>query len=163
MTFSKTRVLAVATAVAALFPLLLAAPASAADAASPTCHLLLAGPTPSVEVDTNEDGNPEVRVPSLTNVSVCLGADVVLTETPTIDSAPCGAFPSCMAFHIGIGLRGYVDTDVLFCYTADGSQTCGTTTFEPIPFEPMESRRICVGYDFGGGSPCSNGQLIAFE
>ncbi len=29
------------------------------------------GPTPSAEIDTNNDGNPEVRVPSLSNVSVC--------------------------------------------------------------------------------------------
>lgn len=163
MTFSKTRALAVATAVAALFPLLLASPASAADVAPGTCHVLLAGPTPAVEVDTNEDGNPEVRVPSVTNVGVCLGADVVLTEVPTIDSEQCGGFASCMAFHISIGLRGYVDTDVLFCYSLDLREICGTTTIAPIPFEPMETRRMCVGYDLRGGSPCSNGQLIAFE
>lgn len=161
---SRTRAAAVAAAIAALFPLLLSAPASAAEVGAPsTCTTLVQGPTPSVEADIDGDGQADYRVPSFSNVGVCVGADVVLTQVPTVETEPCGFWASCMAFHFTVGLSGYADTDVLFCYTVDGSEICGTTTISPIPFDVLETRRMCVGYDFRGGSPCSNDQLIAFE
>jgi hypothetical protein len=159
----RTRALAVAAAVAALLPLAAVAPASAAETGAPTCQTLLAGPTPSAEVDTNGDGNPELRLPSVTDVGICVGADVVLTESPTIEREQCGGLGSCMAFHISYGLSGYVDTSVTFCYTIDGHANCGQTNIRPIPLDVIQGGRMCVGYDLRGGFPCSNGQLIAFE
>lgn len=165
---SRTRAAAVAAAIAALFPLVLSAPASAGelgagDAAPSTCTTLVQGPTPSVEADTDGDGQADYRVPSFRNVAVCVGADVVLTQVPTVETEPCAFWATCMAFHFTVGLSGYADTDVLFCYTVDLYETCGTTTIEPIPLNVLDTRRMCVGYDLRGGSPCSNDQLIAFE
>jgi hypothetical protein len=160
MSFSRKRAVALLTAAAALFALVVAAPASAA---APQCHLLLSGPTPSVEVDTNDDGVPEVRVPSVTNVTLCVGADVVLTRTPSIETVPCGEFASCMAFYVDYGLSGYAEAGVKFCYTVDGTETCGQTVPVRVPLNFLRPGRICVGYDLGGGFPCSGGQAVSFD
>jgi hypothetical protein len=164
MRCSNRRGVAVIGALVALFALVLAGPASAEEDSSPTnCLLLLAGPTPSVEIDTNDDGVPEVRVQSISNVTVCAGADVVFTDSPTIRSEQCGPFASCMAFRIHYGLSGYAQTGVQFCYSADGSPNC---TYMPplrIPFDFLAPGNMCVGYDLRGGFPCSGGQPISFE
>lgn len=160
MIFSNKRAAALVAAAAVVLPLVVAVPASASPT---TCQVLLAGPTPSVEVDTNNDGNPEVRVPSVTNVRLCVGADVVLTDQPSFSSEPCSSFARCMRFYVHYGLSGYAETDVLFCYTVDGSEVCGQTVPIRVPINFIQGGTMCVGYDLGGGFPCSGGQAISFE
>lgn len=160
MTFSKRRGAALVLAAAAVLSLVVASPASAAPL---QCHVLLYGPTPSVEVDTNNDGNPEVRVQSVSDATLCVGADVVLTDAPSFWIEPCGEWGSCNRFMVHYGLSGYAQTDVQFCYTLDGSQICSRSLGVTVPIEGIiQPGTMCVGYDLGGGRPCS-GQMISFD
>lgn len=160
MTFSKRRAAALALAAAVAVPLLVASPASAAPM---ECHVLLYGPTPSAEVDTDYDGNPEVRVRSIRDVTLCVGADVVLTDAPSFWSEPCGEWGSCTRFFVHYGLSGYAEADVQFCFTLDGSPICDNVRPMRVPVAGVvQPRTMCVGYDLGGQSPCS-GQMIAFD
>lgn len=156
----KMRTLAVLAAAAALFPLVVASPASAAT----TCETLVYGPTPSVEVDTNNDGNPEARVPSLTNARLCYGADVVLTDSPSWWSEPCAEWGTCWRFFVHYGLSGYADTHVQLCFELDGRQVCSNTKPVHVPIDVVQGGTMCIGVDAGGGRPCAGGTaLIAFE
>ena len=161
MTFSN-KTLGLLAGIALLVPVTGAAPAAAADVAPTQCHLLLAGPTPAAEVDTNNDGNPELRVPSVTNVRLCVTSDVTLNP-PSVESTDCGAFLTCKAFYVDYNVSGSVGAQMVLCHTIDGRQVCGMTTPIRVPLDAVDGGRMCVGYDFAGGSPCGNGQLIAFE
>ena len=160
MIISKRRAAGLVLAAATALPLMVASPASAEAA---NCLVLLQGPTPSAEVDLENDGNPEVRVPSVTDVTLCVGADVVLTDAPNVWTEPCGELGSCMRFLVHYGLSGYAETGASFCYTADGSTICGETRDIRVPLDFLAGGTICVGYDLFGGHPCSGGQPIAFE
>lgn len=154
------RAVALVAAVTAAMSIVAAAPASA-DALD--CHLVLSGPTPAAEVDTNNDGYPEVRVPSVSNVTLCVGADVVLTDSPSFWSEPCSEWGTCTRFLVHYGLSGYAETGVQLCYAVDGSTICSRTRPVRVPLDAVSGGTICFGYDLAGGSPCGNGQLIAFE
>lgn len=157
---STKRVIALVAAAAAVFPLVVAGPASAAV----ECHTLVAGPTPSVEVDTDNDGNPEVRVPSLRDARLCVGADVVLTDQPSWWSEPCAEWGTCWRFFVHYGLSGYAETGVQVCYTLDGSELCSRELDARVPIDFIGGGTMCIGVDAGGGRPCSGGTaLIAFE
>ncbi|HEV2755101.1 MAG TPA: hypothetical protein VG318_04915 [Actinomycetota bacterium] len=158
MTSSKLRAAAMGAAVAALSSSF----ASPASAAPSTCHVLLAGPTPSAEVDLDADGSRDVRVPSVTNVTLCAGADVVLTDTPEIEREQCGGFGSCMAYYVDYGMSGYAETGVTLCYTADGMETCIATDLPRVPLDVLQPGTMCIGYDLRGGFPCPNGGPIDF-
>lgn len=158
MIVSKKRAVALIAAAAAVLPLVVASPASAGT----SCHLVLAGPTPSAEVDTNNDGNPEVRVPSVSNVELCVGADIVLTDQPQFWSEPCGEWGSCTRFFVHYGLAGYAETDVQLCYEVDDAQLCHRHLGFRAPLDFLAGGTMCFGYDLAGEYPCS-GQMIAFE
>lgn len=160
MILSRKRAAALVAAAAAALPLLVAAPAGA-DASS--CHLLLAGPTPSAEVDLDDDGNPEVRVPSLRDVTLCVGADVVLTDRPDWWSEPCAEWGTCWRFFVHYGLSGYADAGAQLCYTVDGVQRCTKTLDVHVPINAIQGGTMCIGVDLQGGFPCSGGQAISFE
>lgn len=162
MSFSKKRALAVLGGVALLLPLAGATPATALDAAPTQCHVLLAGPTPAAEIDTNNDGNPEVRVPSVSNVRLCVTSDVVL-DLPSLTSTDCGPFLTCKAFYLRYQADADVTAQATLCHTIDGSQICGMTAPMRDPINGIDGGTICAGYDLRGGSPCANGQLVAFE
>lgn len=161
MKFSKKQMLAVLAGAALLLPLTAAAPAAAAGLAPTQCHVLLGGPTPAVEVDTNNDGNPEVRVPSISNVRLCVTGDVTL-NLPTLDSTDCGPFLTCKAFYIGYGVSGEATAQFSFCHAIDGSNVCGQSAPMRVPVDVIDGGTICVGYDLRGGSPCG-GQFIDFQ
>lgn len=160
MLLSKKRAVSLIAAAAALLPLVVASPASAGE----SCYLVLSGPTPSAEVDTNNDGNPEVRVPSVSNVTLCVGADIVLYDQPSLTSEPCSEWGTCTRFLLHYGLAGYSEVDAELCFERDGSLICQRTRPVRVPLDFLAGGTICFGYDLGGGRPCANGTaLIAFE
>jgi hypothetical protein len=160
---SKKRAIALVAAAAAVFPLVFAAPSLAVDSPA-SCQTLVQGPTPSVEVDTNNDGNPEVRVPSLRDARLCVTGDVTLSDSPSWWSEPCNWQGTCQRFFIHYGLSGQAEAYAQLCYYLDGFQTC--TNMRPIrvPINPIQGGTMCIGVDATGGRPCANGTaLIAFE
>lgn len=133
-----------------------------AAAASVTCQAVPVS-TPSLEADLDGDGVDDVRVPAVSDATLCVGADVVLGGLPTIEREQCGGFGSCMTYYVSYALTGYAHTGATFCYTADGAQMCAATDLPRIPFDFLSPRRICIGYDLRGGFPCPNGQPIEIE
>ena len=158
---SRKRAIALIAAAAAIFPLVVAAPSSAA---ATTCQTLVNGPTPSVEVDTNNDGNPEARVPSLSNARVCVYGDVILYDSPTTWSEPCNWTGTCQRFYIHYGLDGYATASAQLCFTLDGRAACSRMMPITVPLNAVQGGTMCVGVDANGGRPCAGGTaLIAFE
>lgn len=167
---NKKRALALVAAVAAVFPFVLAQPSYADDIvikpipAPSNCRTLLNGPTPSVEVDTNNDGNPEVRVPSLTNARICVFGDVQLYDSPNTWSEACNFQGTCQRFFVHYGAGGQAGASAQLCYALDGSQTCGQTVPVVVPINPVQGGTMCIGVDAGGGSPCGGGtSVISFS
>lgn len=160
---SKKRAIALVAAAAAIFPFVVASP-SHANVAPSTCRTLIAGPTPAVEVDTNNDGNPEVRVPSMTNVRVCVYGDVTLTDSPNTWSEPCNSQGTCQRFFVHYGLSGSAGGSATLCQTIDGRQTCGYTTPVHVPLNVLAPNTMCIGVDLTGGYPCGGGTaMISFS
>lgn len=156
MRLPQRGVAAAAAVVAALSPLG-AVPATAAPG---TC-LVLPVDTPAAEGDLDGDGSRDVRLPAVSDVSLCAGADVVLGGLPTIEREQCGGFGSCMTYYVSYSLTGYAETGATLCYSVDGIQTCYSTDIPPISFDRiLAPRRICFGWDLRGGFPCPNGQPI---
>lgn len=159
MTFTTRRPAALATALATLFSLALAAPASAQ--APPACIQL--PNVPAEDVDVDGDGIPDVRMPLVSNIGLCVGADVVLTESPSIDREQCGGFGSCMAYYVSYGLAGYVDTNVTFCFTIGEHANCAVSKVPRVPIHSIApAGTMCFGWDLRGGFPCPNGGPIDF-
>lgn len=158
----RTRTIAVIAAVAALFPLVVASPASAAT----RCVMLLAGPTPSVEVDTNNDGNPEVRVPSLSDVTMCTNSDVAVLGTPA-RVEPCNPFgPITPCWRVLVHPQAGVslDGEVLLCRAIDQVPDCSAIDVGPWEYTTPPVDTLCIGIDLHGGKPCSGGTaVIGFE
>lgn len=150
---SKKRAIALVAAAAAVFPFVVASPSHAIDSAA-NCRTVLAGPTPSVEVDTNNDGNPEARVPSLTNAVLCVYGDVQLDDSPNWWSQPCNWNGTCQAIYIHYGMSGEASASAQLCYSLDGSRTCGTMTPVRVPLDLVRGGTMCIGVDANGGSPC---------
>lgn len=153
---SKKRAIALVAAAAAIFPFVFASPGHAIDATS-TCHTLLAGPTPSVEIDRNNDGNPEVRVPSITDASICLYGGVRIDDSPGVWTEPCDWWGACQRFLVHYALDGEASASAQVCFSLDGLPTCGTTTPVVVPLNMVRGGTMCIGIDAGGGSPCGGG------
>lgn len=155
---NKKRVISVVAAAAAIFPFVFATPSHAIDAgAALSCRTVFAGPTPSVEVDTNNDGNPEARVPSLTNARLCTTSNVTLTDSPNWWSEPCNWQGTCQRIFVHYGLSGSAEGQAQLCYSLDGLPTCGTTTPVRVPLNVVGPNTMCIGVDAQGGSPCGGG------
>lgn len=99
--------------------------------------------------------DPQVYVPPVSDVTLCVGADVVLPSSPTIEREQCGGFGSCMKYFIGHDLRVSVEAGASLCYTSGGLQTCHPVTVPPASVTPVEPGVTCVGYDLRGGDPCN--------
>ena len=155
---SKKRAIALVAAAAAIFPFVFASPGHAItiDQAA-TCRTVLAGPTPSVEIDRNNDGNPEVRVPSITNARLCVTADVQLSDSPYWWSEPCNWQGTCQRIFIHYGLSGRATGQAQLCFNLDGLPTCGTTTPVTVPIDFIGGGTMCIGVDATGGRPCGGG------
>lgn len=151
MSFPKKRTLGVLAGIALLLPLAGAAPATAAPS---QCQVLTEGPTPGIAVDLDGDGNPELHVPSLSDVTLCVGPEVVLPNAAVVDREQCGGFGSCMKYYVAYDLTGYVHTGASLCYTSGGRQTC--TSVPSVVVQPAGPGVMCIGYDLRepGGNPC---------
>ena len=58
------------------------------------------------------------------------------------------------------GLRGYVDTDVTFCFAIDGNATCAVSQIPTVPLDVVRPG-LRIGWDLRGGFPC--GGPITFD
>ncbi|HEX2295877.1 MAG TPA: hypothetical protein VHN37_11265 [Actinomycetota bacterium] len=160
---SRKRAIALVAAAAAVFPFVFATPGHAIDAAS-NCRTVVPGPTPSVEIDKDNDGNPEVRVPSLSNVNLCVWGDVQLDDSPNWWSEPCNRQGTCQRVFIHYALSGEASAQAQLCFSVDGVPSCGTTTPIRIPLDFIKGGTACIGVDAGGGSPCGGGtSFISFS
>lgn len=153
------RGVAAAAVVAAMAQLLLVGPAAAATG---TCQAL-PGSTPAAGADVDGDGTEDARLPEVSGVTLCVGADVVLSGPPTIDREQCGGFGSCMTYWVNYELTGYVDAGATLCYSVDGTQRCSSTNLARIPLDLVAPGRMCIGYDLRGGFPCPNGGPIELD
>lgn len=160
MLISKKRNAAVAVlaAVVAAIPVVMApTPALAAD----YCEYF-AGPTPAAEADLDGDGNPDVRVPSVSNVSLCAQDDVFVHGQPA-RLQMCDWFsPFCWALYVHLQAGVTVDGDLRLCRSLDGVPTCSTVDVTPTTIWTPDVNTICIGFDIEGGSPCSHGEVFGF-
>lgn len=132
-----------------------AAPAAAADL-SLNCITVLQS-TPTLNVDLDNDGNPDVRAPRIYDVKLCsdhtLAGDVHEPRT-----APCSAGfkVTCIEVYVTVlpvSAGAYAEAAVCFSVTGLG-QTC-------IPVPPVQTygsapETVCIGIDLEGGpDPCS--------
>lgn len=148
----------------ALLGALTVMPASPAAATKAACQTLLST-TPAVEVDTNNDGNPEFRAPRIYDVTLCSAASYgYVTHPPTIDN--CSSVPrsvECMAVRITV-LPAYAGAHAggEVCASIEGyGRTC--LPFDSGSWDYAAPMVMCIGYDLNGGSPCAGGALLAFE
>lgn len=122
------------------------------------------GPTPSAEIDTNNDGNPEVRVPSLSNVSVCAQSDGFVHGDP-VRVEDCYWFASgCWKILVHAQVGATIGNEITVCRSIDGVQTCSYIEQAPWTVMSPDVDTLCIGIDLNGGRPCSGGTaLIGFE
>lgn len=137
-----------------------AAPAGAAEL---DCTTIIST-TPGIDVDLNDDGNPEFRAPRIYDVTLCTEITAgYVTYPPTIEN--CSTAPKsvrCMALRFTI-LPAWASASVdgNLCFSIEGSgRTCvplgsGST----IDHRP---RTACIGYDLDGGHPCA-GSVFTLE
>lgn len=150
---------AVAAVLALAFSALPAAAGLAPAHAEAYCQYF-EGPTPSAEVDLENDGNPEVRVPSLSNVSVCAQADVLVHGEP-LRVERCDWLIDCwrILVHPQAGVTIYSGLEV--CRSVDGGlPTCSTVNVGPWHYETPPANTICIGIHLRGGYPCGDESLI---
>ncbi|HEX2295875.1 MAG TPA: hypothetical protein VHN37_11255 [Actinomycetota bacterium] len=160
MASHRRRATALLSGCTILLSLLAAAPASAAGT---TCQTLLEGPTPTVNVDADGDGHPDLRIPPVTDVRVCVQADVVLDDQPDVRSERCEEWGTCWRFFVDYHLKGYVQTGVQVCYTADGVPNCTLGPPLRVPLDRWRGGTMCVGVDLAGGRPCGGDSIVSFE
>lgn len=152
------------TVIAALALAAAALPAAGgfASAQASTYCEYFGGPTPSIEVDLENDQNPEVRVPSLSNVSVCAQADVFVTGNP-IRVEPCNwEFTDCWRVLVHVQAGVTVDSGLSLCRAIDGAYSCANADVGPWSYTTPDVDTICIGVDLGGGGACSGG-FLGFE
>ncbi|MDQ4124565.1 MAG: hypothetical protein M3134_03050 [Actinomycetota bacterium] len=153
-----TVVAAVALALSALPAVTGLSPAHAAT----QCQYFY-GPTPSAEIDTNNDGRPEVRVPSLSNVSVCAEGNAITHGQP-LRVERCDWWASCWRLLVHPQAGATIASKVTVCRSIDGSHTCSIIDQPPWTIMTPDQNTLCIGIDLYGGYPCGGGTaLIAFE
>jgi len=147
----------------AMLPAFSASPAAAADAASPVCSTILQT-TPGIEVDLNDDGNPEFRAPRIYDVVLCYGsASQLVTYPPRLEN--CSDVPKsveCMAVRITV-LPAYANASVSgsLCFSIENMpRAC--VPFESPTIDYTAPFTMCVGYDLDGGHPC-DGSIFSLE
>lgn len=158
-TKKRLAVLGALALVAAALPMTMASPAYAAGT---NCQYY-PGPTPAAEADINGDGQVDVRVPSFTNISVCAQTDAFL-EGQQLRWEMCDWFsPFCWALYVHPQAGVTVDTGLEVCRTADlGTPTCTVVDQTAWTIWTPDAPVMCIGFDIGGGSPCTQGSLLGF-
>lgn len=151
MSFSR-KTLGLLAGTALLLPLTSVAPAAAAAA---QCVTLPVGPTPEIAIHTTGP-DPEVHVQSVSDVTLCVDSNVVLSDAPTIEREQCGGFGSCMKYYVGYSVRGSAEATATLCYVHGGQQTCHSVPLPPVVADAVQPGQTCVGYDLRGGDPCQN-------
>lgn len=114
--------------------------------------------TPGVVADLDGDGTADARLPAVTDVTLCAGAGVVFEDPVTIEREQCGGLGSCMRYFVSYRVTAYPEAGVAYCYTADGTQTCGSHELVHS-HDPVEPGTMCIGYDLRGGDPCTEGDV----
>lgn len=135
----------------------LPAAASLSPASAATRCVSIPGPTPSAEIDVNNDGNPEVRVPSVSNAMLCVDGDVDLDDSPSWWNEPCNRQGTCQRVFIHYAMSGDASATAQLCFSVDGALTCGETKQFWVPLSVVRGGTMCVGIDANGGSPCGGG------
>jgi hypothetical protein len=140
-----------AIALAALVP-------SPARADTLVCQTLVES-TPGVRADVDGDGNPDVVVPVLSDVTLCAEAEVsTVTHPVTTDSCFIGWHPTCIAVYIRL-IPPDVDGGVELCATIEGQgRTCRVVDLAKLG-RPFAERIVCVGFDLHGNHPCSGSEV----
>ncbi|MDQ3956740.1 MAG: hypothetical protein M3273_00290 [Actinomycetota bacterium] len=132
------------------------APAATADESSRICTVLLET-TPGIEVDLDNDGNPEFRAPRIYDVTFCsYSVGRLDTYPPTVEN--CSEFPKvvrCVAVRVTImPVDPYVYAEGELCYSVEGgTRECVRVVFDG-PSDIIQQRTVCVGVDLDGGHPC---------
>lgn len=122
------------------------------------------GPTPSVEVDIQNDGRPEARVPSLSNVSVCAEGTAIAHGQPLRVEQCYWWSTSCWKLLIHPQAGATIESGVQVCRAVDGFRTCSTADQPPWTIMTPDQDTLCIGIDLNGGRPCAGGTaLVAFE
>lgn len=154
--------LAAALALVGAMTALPATPAAAVDAAV-SCSTLL-HTSPGIEADLDGDGNADVRAPRIHDVTLCSDAAYgVVTYPPRTQS--CSDIPKgvdCRAIYITV-LPAYAGARVQgeLCASIEGQGT-SCLPFDSGSWDVSAPIVVCVGYDLGGGHPCS-GSVLSFE
>lgn len=149
---------ALLAALVAAVPIVLApTPALAA-----TCEYF-AGPTPSVEADTDGDGQADYRVPSVSDVSVCAQSDVFLHGQP-LRLEPCDWWSAgCWRLYVHLQAGVTVDSGFELCRELDNVPTCSRIDQAPWTYYTPSQPVMCIGFDINGEHPCSSGWYFGFE
>ena len=153
----KAAAILLAAAVSALPMVVAPSPALA----STTCEYL-DGPTPSVEADTNGDGQADVRVPSLSDVSLCAQSDVFVHGEP-LRLESCDWTAGCWRLYVHLQVGATVDTGLVLCRSIDGVRTCSSIDQTPFEVWTPDQPTMCIGFDVNGQYPCSGGTLLSFD
>lgn len=149
----------------AVLPVMSASPATALEVADTAaiCRTVIST-TPVIEVDLDNDGNPEFRAPRIYDVTLCADANAAyVTYPPTVEN--CSPLPkqfTCMAVRITV-LPAYVSpsASVEACFTIEGfARQC--VPVNSGPWSWTAPRVVCVGYDLNGGHPC-DGSVVAVD
>lgn len=162
MTFTKKRYTfaSLLALVVATVPMILApAPAHA----STYCEYFY-GPTPSAEVDLNDDGIPEVRVPSVSDVSIC-AQDDVFVHGQQLHLEHCYDWFGIDCFRLYVHAQAGVTIDggLTLCREIDDVRTCSAVDVGPWTYWTPDVNRICIGFDINGSRPCTHGGFVGFE
>lgn len=148
--------LVTAAVVAALIP-------SPAGATTLVCQTLVES-TPSVRVDLDDDGNPEYRVPSIEDVTLCSHAGAAYTtSTPRTENCFIGWHPTCIAVYVDLTpVDVQAGADATVCFELDSSRFPVCQQVRTPPSTIPVDQTVCMGFDLGGGHPCS-GSTVALE
>jgi hypothetical protein len=155
-----TNVRRAATLITALAMTALVVTPARADAGT-SCYRLLES-TPTVTADLDGDGYPEYSVPAIEDVDLCVQGDVELYDSPQlIERTDCAEWLTCVAFRVTVSFGASADVGMELCFTFGRARPCTGWDPGPVPVT-VGPQTICVGYDLGGGHPCS-GSVFALE
>lgn len=134
-----------------------ASPARAEDGTSGRCIPLIST-TPGIEVDLDDDGDPDIRAPRIYDVYMCVDADLdTSVHPPKFDNcSPDPKVLTCFTVHVTV-LPAYASAsgEVQVCYTIEGWwPECSSGAVPGIDWSEPET--ICIGVDLEGGSPCGS-------
>ena len=139
---------------------MLAALVPPAQASTIVCETLLES-TPTVRADIDGDGYPEHRVPAIYDITLCSDAGAsYTTSTPRTENCFVGWHPTCIAVYVDLmPANAAAGASGELCFRFENSRfpTCQEVRTPPVP-APL-AQTACIGFDLGGGHPCSGSAL----